>query len=149
MQRIINEIIVALVSGCGSQRQDDGSSSRGRKVLSKAEIQELTDLVVVDAEENSDYIDEDYWGEEVEGIITMDSDSNSHFTYVRGYRRSGEDDEEEDEEDEMILVQISADHKILREFSEDEIALHPGKRLSFRCLSVDRFLTTQISKNVI
>lgn len=117
---ILLVIIVALVSGCGSQVQDDGSSS-GKRVLSKSEIQELTDLVVVDAEEISRRFDE---GEEVEGISTIDSDVNSHCTYVMGYRSDGEDDEDF----ESILAQVSPDRKVLQTFSEDEIKLHPGKK---------------------
>ena len=125
---IVLVIIVALVSGCGSQTQNNGSSSERKKVLSKAEIQELTDLVV-DAEENSDCIDEEDSREEVEGIATEDSDSNSRYTYILGYRDNGEDEEEDDEEDsEKLLVQVSADQKILQTFSENEIALHPKNR---------------------
>ena len=103
-------IIVALVSGCGIQAQNGGGSSKGRKVLSKAEIQELTDLLVVDAEEDVDY----------EDAIpdNSDSDTNSHFTYVWDYK-------EEEDSVEKILTQVSEDQKILQECSEDELALHP------------------------
>lgn len=126
---IVLVIIVALVSGCGSRVENDGGSSQGKKVLSKAEIQELTDLVAVDAEENSNPVYDEDWEEEVEGIDTEDSDSNSHYTYILGYRDDGKDEEEEyDEESEKLLVQVFADQKILQTFSESEIALHPGKK---------------------
>lgn len=110
-------IIVALVSGCGSQAQNNGSSSGGRKVLSKAEIQKLTDLLVVDAEED----DDDYDDNEEENGIGYDCSENSHYTYIW-------DCIEEEDSVEMILTQVSADHKVLQEFSEDEIALYPENK---------------------
>ena len=59
-------LIVAFVSGCGSQTQDDSSSSEQKKVLSQSEIQKMNDLVLTDIEDYSLYEEEDE--ADVEGI---------------------------------------------------------------------------------
>ena len=120
---IVLLIIVALVSGCGSRRQEGGSCSEGKKILSKAEIQELTDLVVVDADDEEFAYDDDsdYEEDEIEWLMTEDSDSNSHYTYIWG-------DKEEEDSTEMILAQVSTDHKVLQTFSTQEIELYSGKK---------------------
>lgn len=116
-------LIVAFVSGCGSQTQDDSSSSEQKKVLSQSEIKKLTDLVVTDIEDHSLYEEEDET--EVEGILTDHSDENSHCGYVWGWEDHGEDEEEYMEP--RILAQVSGDQKVLQTFSEDEIELYPDK----------------------
>ena len=120
---IVLLIIVALVSGCGIRRQEGGSCSEGKKILSKAEIQELTDLVVVDADDEEFAYDDDsdYEEDEIEWLMTEDSDSNSHYTYIWG-------DKEEKDSVEMILAQVSTDHKVLQTFSTQDIELYSGKK---------------------
>lgn len=120
---IVLLVIVALVSGCGSRRQERGSSPEGKKILSKAEIQELTDLVVVDADDEELAYDDDsdYEEDEIEWLMTEDSDSNSHYTYIWG-------DKEEEDSTEMILAQVSTDHKVLQTFSTRDIELYSGKK---------------------
>lgn len=121
---ILLVIIVALVSGCGSQVQDDGSSSGQKKVLSKTEIQELTDLVVTDSEDS--FCEVEYGEDFIEGVITDEFDWNSHYIYVWGWKDRGEDGDEIGS-DPQILAQVSEDQKVLQTFSEDELALYHGK----------------------
>lgn len=44
-------IIIALLSGCGSKMPDCDAGSRQKKVLSSAEIKELQELAMLDAED--------------------------------------------------------------------------------------------------
>lgn len=110
-------VVIALLSGCGSKMADQNAGSGQKSVLTSAEIKELQEQAMLDAEDVYDPAAEEE-ETEIAGIDDVDGWwENSQYRYAWGFS------EGEEEYMDGILVQLSAEDKILQTFSVQDLSL--------------------------
>lgn len=110
-------IVIALLSGCGSKMADHNAGSGQKSVLTSAEIKELQEQAMLDAEGVFDPAAEEE-DEEIAGIEDVDGWwENSQHRYAWGFQ------EGEEVDTDGVLVQLSAEDKVLQTFSAQDLSL--------------------------